>query len=132
MLLTFSALEDGGIDYRAILAACGIVVGNIWTGFLATRDSPHAPLVPVSPPADGVLRGRNAYFFQLPDADVRERPYPVVARFQDWCFPHDNLPPPWNDPSLTGATTGGRLRCCITDAGWAVEKAHLVPRAQLR
>ncbi|KAL2018435.1 hypothetical protein VTK56DRAFT_854 [Thermocarpiscus australiensis] len=126
-LLVLRALDDDGIDYDTALAACGIVAGNVWTGFLATRDSGGA-LVPVVRPVDGILRG-DSYFFQLPDADAPERPYPVVVRFSDWCFPHQNLPAPWKD--LEPQTAEGGSSCRVTDAGWSVEKAHLVPLSVL-
>lgn len=123
-LLHLAAVDDGGIDYDTALVACGIVAGNKWTGFLATRNT-TAALVPVPRPSDGILRGRSAYFFQLPDSDAPQRPYPVVVRFSDWVFPHSSLPSPWcqlrRSPSNDDAT------CRVTDSGWALEKAHLVP-----
>jgi hypothetical protein len=126
-LLVFRALgDDDGIDHDTALAACGIIAGNIWTGFLATRNGDNnlnGTLVPVARPADGILRAES-YYFQLPDAHVSERPYPVVVRFSDWCFPHRNLPPPWSD---VGSQEALSPSCRLTDAGWGVEKAHLVP-----
>lgn len=123
ILLVFRALDDDGIDYDTAFVACGIVAGNIWTGFLATRDT-SGTLVCVVRPVDGILRG-DSYFFQLPDADVLERPYPVVVRFSDWCFPHRNLPAPWKD--IEPQIFEGVASCRVTDAGWSVEKAHLLP-----
>ncbi|KAL2259714.1 hypothetical protein VTK26DRAFT_6505 [Humicola hyalothermophila] len=122
-LLVFRALDDGGIEYDTALVACGIIAGNIWSGFFATRDTSGA-LVSVTRPVDGILRG-DSYFFQLPDADAPERPYPVIVRFSDWCFPHRNLPRPWKD--LEPETDDGGASCRVTDAAWSVEKAHLVP-----
>ncbi|KAK0707778.1 hypothetical protein B0H67DRAFT_495506, partial [Lasiosphaeris hirsuta] len=63
----------------------------------------------------------------LPDADVPDRPYTVVLRFQDWEFPHQSLPLPWKDLRLTVAGVGES--CRMTDSLWALEKAHLVPLA---
>ena len=136
-LLMFRALDDGGIDYDVVMTACGIVAGNIWTGFLAVRDddggepSSTRALRVITRPDDGILRGHDAYYFQLPDADARERPYPVVARFSDWCFPHGNLPPPWANLNQRMATRHDDSFCCLTDAGWAVENTHLVPLSEL-
>lgn len=119
-LLHLRALDDGGIDYDTALVACGIVTGNTSTGFLATCEA-GAHLERVVRPDDNILRG-SEYFFQLPDA--LEHPYPVVARFEDWTFPHNALPSPWNE---LGRQEGGRMSCHITDCKWGLEKAHLVP-----
>ncbi|KAK4446295.1 heterokaryon incompatibility protein-domain-containing protein [Podospora aff. communis PSN243] len=63
-LHTLRALDDGGIDYDTVMAACSIVTGNTSTGFLATRVG--ARLEPIVRPDDGIL-GASEYFFQLPD-----------------------------------------------------------------
>ncbi|KAK3364266.1 hypothetical protein B0T25DRAFT_529681 [Lasiosphaeria hispida] len=126
-MLYFRAIDGGGIDYDTALTACGIIVGNIWSGFFATRDDDTNALVPVARPADGIFRGSPSFFFQLPDADVPDRPYTVVPRFQDWEFPHQSLPPPWKDLRLAVAGVGES--CRMTDSLWALEKAHLVPLA---
>lgn len=92
-LLHLRAVDDGGIDYDTTLTACGIVVGNIWSGFFATRNRETDALVPAARPADGILRG-SRFFFQLPDSDAADRPYPVVPWFRDWVFPNQSLPSP--------------------------------------
>ncbi|KAK5657447.1 hypothetical protein OQA88_3019 [Cercophora sp. LCS_1] len=125
-LLYLRAVDRGGIDYDTALTTCGIIVGNIWSGFFAIRDQDTNALVPVARPADGILRG-SSFFFQLPDADVADRPYPVVPRFQDWEFPHQSLPSPWKDLQLAVGSVGES--CRMTDSMWALEKAHLVPLA---
>ncbi|KAK5658992.1 hypothetical protein OQA88_1078 [Cercophora sp. LCS_1] len=120
-LLELRALDDGGIDYDTVMAACSVVTGNTSTGFLATRTG--ARLEPVARPGDDILR-ESEYFFQLPDDSALERPYPVVARFEDWTFPHAAMPPPWDELRCRGE---GGTSCRITDSRWAVERAHLVP-----
>ncbi|KAK3349540.1 hypothetical protein B0T25DRAFT_504734 [Lasiosphaeria hispida] len=122
-LLCLRALDDGGIDYDTALIACGIVTGNTSTGFFATRDAGAQGFERVSRPDDGILRG-SEYFFQLPEDDVRERPYPVVPRFEDWTFPHDAMPLPWRE--LDRQIQEG-LSCRITDCIWGIERAHIVP-----
>lgn len=125
-LLDLFALEDGGgLDYDTTLAACGILAGNIWTGFLAVRGGGGQQPGGGGDGGDGVLRGRGDYFFQLPDADAPERPYPVVARFQDWLFPHGNLPPLWRELDRWEDDAGAS--CRLTDSDWSVERARLVP-----
>lgn len=57
-----------------------IVTGNTSAGFLTIRAS--ARLESVVRPDDDILR-ESEYFFQLPNDPVLERPYPVVARFED-------------------------------------------------
>jgi hypothetical protein len=120
-LLELRALDDDGIDYDTVMAACSIVTGNTSTGFLATRAG--ARLKPVVRPDDGIL-GASEYFFQLPDDAVLERPYPVVARFDDWTFPHAAMPSPWDQ--LRCRAEGG-TSCRVTDSRWGTERAHLVP-----
>lgn len=55
-------------------------------------------------------------------------PYPVVARFRDWRFPHGNLPPCWErlKPRFAGAK-GSVRHCILTDCGLSLDAAHLVP-----
>ncbi|GAB1319859.1 hypothetical protein MFIFM68171_10069 [Madurella fahalii] len=122
-LLHLRALDNGGIDYDTALAVCSIVTGNTCTGFFATREAGTQRLERIVPPSDSILR-ENAYFFQLPDDDVLERPYPVIPRFEDWTFPHDAMPPPWRE--LSRQAQGG-MSCRVTDCMWGVEKAHLIP-----
>ncbi|KAK1832683.1 hypothetical protein QBC39DRAFT_256152 [Podospora conica] len=122
-LLGLYALEEGdGLDYDTALASCSIVTGNTSTGFFTSFERRHEP---VARPDDGILR-EDDYFFQLPDSDVLQRPYPVIPRFDDWSFPHKALPPPWNDyrKAVRDAPAGS---CCITDCMWAIEQAHIVP-----
>lgn len=120
-LLALRALDNDGIDYDTALASCAIVTGNTSTGFFTSWER---RLEPVARPDDGILRGSD-YFFQLPDSDVLQRPYPVIPRFDDWSFPHNALPPPWND--YHKAVHDAPRSCRITDSMWGVEQAHTVP-----
>ena len=66
-------------------------------------------------------------------------PYPIVPTFQQWRFPHDNLPPSWQNlpPADNSAIRSGvdavRLRdgsCRITEFEDECEVAHLCPRQE--
>jgi len=46
-LLQLRMLDDGGINYDTVIAACSIVTGNTSTGFLAIRASGDTRLEPV-------------------------------------------------------------------------------------
>jgi len=122
-LLHLRALDDGGIDYDTALVACSIVTGNTSTGFLATRETGTQCFERVVRPDDSILR-ENEYFFQLPDDDALERPYPVVPRFEDWTFPHATIPSPWKE---LGRQAQGGSSCRITDCMWGIERAHIIP-----
>ena len=124
-LLCLCALDNDGIDYDTALVACGIVTGNTFTGFFATREAGAQGFERVTRPDDGILRG-SEYFFQLPDDAAWGRPYPVAPRFEDWTFPHDAMPSPWRD---VNRHTQEGPSCRITDYMWGVERAHLVPHS---
>lgn len=75
------------------------------------------------------------------------RPYPIVANFESWRFPHDRLPASWSkaDEPPTSTPAPGiahpiseRIRtlqsystssCVISAHSIAVEQAHVVPKA---
>lgn len=91
-LLTLHALKSG-THHAITLTACQIVAGNRWDGFLSeTRDGPA-----VTVPLDDELRG-SVYYFHVPG----EFDYPIVPRFSDWPFPHDDLPPAWANFAVEG------------------------------
>jgi len=50
------------------------------------------------------------------------------VRFTDWVFPHSSLPSPWH--LLRGLPSNEDATCRVTDSGWALEKAHLVPLSE--
>ncbi len=130
-LIALPALDDGGIHYDTAHTACGILTGNRWDGYFSlVRDGS----VRVQSPADGILR-EPAYFFCLPpSSDPSADPYPVVAGFRDWRFPHRNLPPCWERlrPRFLGTAQGTARRCIMTDCGFSLDNAHLVPVKQSR
>lgn len=78
------------------MAICSIITGTTTIGFLSARKAGPSPIRTyycVHRPPDGILR-EPEYTFQIPNRDAagRERPYPVIARFDDWAFPHGALP----------------------------------------
>ena len=92
---------DGGVHYETVRVACGILAGNRWDGVLthsATFDTTDD-----AKPAFFV--GKDAYF-HLPDwqpSDPNDpepelkRRYPIIVRWDEWVFPHENLPQIWKD-----------------------------------
>jgi hypothetical protein len=47
---------------------------------------------------------KHSYYFHLPDDNSDDKnprlPYPIVPTFQEWSFPHDQLPPSWTQTAL--------------------------------
>jgi hypothetical protein len=104
----------GGTHYQTALTACGILAGNRWDGVLTTSRI----YAPQPPPPSGILVAKDVYF-HLPDwqpkpTDVGDDVflayrYPIVRSFEDWIFPHDNLPPIWEairDPPSNAGSEG--------------------------
>ncbi len=124
-IVSLRARDDGGIDYPTAHTACGILAGNRWDGFFSTnRDGSQV----VSEPTDGILRERK-YYFCLPD--TTQQPFPILGRFSDYRFPHNNMPPIWQQlrhrQSLERDSRLNSGYCCISKRADAVEQAHLVP-----
>lgn len=129
-LLHLHAVDDGGIDFDTVMAMCSILTGNTTIGFLSARKRGPGPRTyyRVHRPPDGILR-ESQYSFQLPNRDAagRERPYPVVARFDDWAFPHGALPTPWKELAHARRDQDHTCSCRITDAMWALRGCFVVP-----
>ncbi|KAI0418970.1 hypothetical protein F5X98DRAFT_97112 [Xylaria grammica] len=140
-LLSLSAVDPpGGIHYDVAIVACGIVAGNRWhhAWFALRRDDDQYQ--PVDRPDDNILpwppHDQPYYFFVGPDPEER---YAVVPSFENWRFPHNDLPTPWRDAfsspsdnSLLDADAQQAVRardraCRVTGFLEATEAAHLVP-----
>ncbi|KAK7428168.1 hypothetical protein QQZ08_005234 [Neonectria magnoliae] len=129
VLLSLRAFDDGGVHYMTAHTACAIIAGNRWDGYFS-HDRDEAKKI--RPPRDGILREKS-YYFWVPSSSTD--PYPVIARFNDWRFPHNNLPPLWTqfksqlsaNEQMNEASNG---YCCLSNYGNSVESAHLVPVAQ--
>jgi hypothetical protein len=123
VLLLLCAFDHplGGIHYQTALTACGILAGNRWDGTLTTSQN-YSPQLP---PPSGILVAKDAYF-HLPDwqpktTDVAEDAllacrYPIVRSFEDWTFPHGNLPPIWEGirKPLSNASGEGPVEIPVT------------------
>ncbi|KAI9824709.1 MAG: hypothetical protein M1819_000804 [Sarea resinae] len=145
ILLSLSAFDqqEGGLHYGTAIVACGLVVGNIWDGYLTReRDGDPIRLEP-----DDVL-AHASYYFHLPASAGEGDRYPVYPSFQHWPFPHDRLPELWRarmpDPtggivpfllpsasSLTAAVMQrDQWRCKLSEQRDYIETAHLCPRSE--
>ncbi|KAH0541387.1 hypothetical protein FGG08_004151 [Glutinoglossum americanum] len=155
LLLKLSAFDHplGGLHHRTALVACGIVAGNVWNGyFTETRDGPRITL-----DDDQLLTGAE-YYFHVPSPSVEGSAidegslvspyyrYPVVPNFQEWPFPHHNLPPGWADGLMKPSAGSSVIRapshhaitvlerdgsCRISDYTEGLSCAHLCPQAEL-
>ena len=72
---------------------------------------------------------------------MRPAQYPIIPTFADWEFPHNNLPPSWNECDIpinpdhdvprSGTQVLSRgIRCRITAYREGTENAHLVPTSE--
>ncbi|KAG8665195.1 uncharacterized protein FPOAC1_013174 [Fusarium poae] len=135
VLISLPALDDGGIHHDTAHTACAILAANRWDGYFSRDRSGTAK---VDPPQDGILREKS-YFFCLPSPststspDSTDHPYPVIARFGDWRFPHDDLPPIWRrlqeqldvlEHAGAGTRTIGNGFTANPDLGFRVAKTH--------
>ncbi|KPM39093.1 hypothetical protein AK830_g7471 [Neonectria ditissima] len=130
ILIAFQAFDDGGVHYDTAHTACAILANNRWDGYFS-RDKYGKIKVR---PTDGVLRDPSSYFC-LPSSDPSTDQYPVIPRFKDWRFPHNNLPPIWMQlkEQLLAEQETKQARpghCSLSDYANAIEAAHLVPTTQ--
>ncbi|KAL8382469.1 hypothetical protein RB595_006313 [Gaeumannomyces hyphopodioides] len=132
VFLSLPRLDDGGVCYDTAITACGLVACNQWAGFFST-DKPGQHRI--ERPADGILRD-DKYYFHLP-AGSGPGPYPIVPRFSDWVFPHEDLPAIWTrlqlqtSGELQGVAINQRpLFCIATKYAHGVDVAHCVPSGE--
>ncbi|KAF4345756.1 hypothetical protein FBEOM_277 [Fusarium beomiforme] len=127
VLISFEAFDnDGsGVDYDTAHTACAIIAGNTWDGYFS--KDPHGK-EKIHPPNRVLSYGR--YYFCLPSSnDPSTDQYPIIPRFKDWRFPHNNLPPIWKR-LYSQYRSNGSPRCVMSNCGDVVEQAHLVPSQQ--
>ncbi|KAJ9199091.1 hypothetical protein DTO166G4_7368 [Paecilomyces variotii] len=128
---------DGGIHHQTALDACAVLANNRYDGWF-TED--REGTVRVKIPLDGILQKKN-YYFQV--SDNYQDVYPIVPSFEDWAFPHGNLPRAWNldiprtaehptprQSTLMDAILSRDIRCRVTNHIEGTECAHLIPRNQ--
>ncbi|KAJ9633805.1 hypothetical protein H2199_009218 [Coniosporium tulheliwenetii] len=144
ILLTLFAFDhpSGGLHYGTAHLACAIVACNAWNGyFTRTRDGPRLEL-----DYDDLLLDR-VFYFHVPTGTGK---YPVYPNFDNWAFPHDDLPPHWpsavrsegegvdelgappSSSTLTAAVLRRDKACVISKQGDCVEKGHLCPRSEVK
>lgn len=144
ILLTLFAFDhpSGGLHYGTAYVACALVACNAWNGyFTRTRESPRLEL-----DHDDLLLDRVLYF-HVPTGTGK---YPVYPNFDNWAFPHDDLPPHWppemgsereeveelGAPPSVSTLTAAVLRrdkaCVISKQRDCVEKGHLCPRSEVK
>ncbi|KAM3472707.1 hypothetical protein MY8738_008727 [Beauveria namnaoensis] len=102
-------------------------------GFLSESNAPDA--TPLALAADDLLLGRDYYFHVLARNGDAGR-YPTVPSFENFAFPHNDLPLTWNAPELKlqsrpRDTIHTRDKSCrITASVLGNEVAHLIPRKE--
>ncbi|KAK5016936.1 hypothetical protein BJ546DRAFT_1013128 [Cryomyces antarcticus] len=139
VLLTLYAFDGrtSALHHATARLACAIVACNAWTGYLIlARGGERLAL------ADDDLLTAQIYYFYVPDQDR----YPVYPNFDNWTFPHDNLPPYWTSavpqtrstprafpaPSnVTQLVLDREHGCLITKYEDCVDKAHICPQAEV-
>ncbi len=137
------------VDYDLALAACKIVTNNK-NGHLTTENGLAVPR-----PPNTMLTGDKYYYHVAPDEVVAPPdaatngptpPYPICPSFNDWRFPHGELPTWWsqddcayNHPRpLARSNLGGYIssrdsdRCVLSNTADYIERAHIVPSDNLR
>ncbi|KAH8695718.1 hypothetical protein GQ44DRAFT_719434 [Phaeosphaeriaceae sp. PMI808] len=139
-----SAPGTSGLYARFALDACAIVAANRHDGWLSIyQDIDDARKHPIG--AETVLHGRKYYYHlePLPDDELGE-PYKIVPHFGEWEFPHDGMPPHWQDMAADrAAPASARSRSNLSDAlrtqdGYCsisrcrekLQAAHIVPQVE--
>lgn len=88
-----------GVHHGTALRACSIIACNI-DGFLSSILLTTPPFEVPTLSFDSLLTARVYYFYPrlwLQSQAQLDLVYPVCPSFQDWCFPHDNVPAEWID-----------------------------------
>ncbi|KAL8965049.1 MAG: hypothetical protein Q9197_006695 [Variospora fuerteventurae] len=128
--------QQGGIHHGTVLAACSIVSGRN-DGFLTSQlRGNHLELE-----LDDLLP-QGAYYFTVPG----DEQYAIYPSFQYWQFPHNRLPPGWENwprptrhsqapaPARTNTTTAVLARdqkCLVSGHKDIMERAHLCPQTEI-
>ncbi|KAK0713847.1 hypothetical protein B0T26DRAFT_742347 [Lasiosphaeria miniovina] len=98
------------LDGITALLACQIIAGNAFANSYLSLDK----------------AGQQQEYYFIVQGSVL---YPIVPSFQDWEFLHGRIPDWWPSTNADLITT---LTCGITNAGYAVEEAYLVPKEEKR
>lgn len=171
-LLPGDAVASGelsfGLHHGTVLTICAIIANNAFDVYL-TYDREGTRHVDQHGQPDSILPA-GTYWAQVPqptstpteagqqdspeptsaaqepDADAVATPYPIVPDFQNWRFPHGQVPPPWlkdheppslQDPSpetsdwrqaseTVQALQSGMDSCAISAYCCGLQKTHIV------
>ncbi|PQK17510.1 hypothetical protein BB8028_0008g00210 [Beauveria bassiana] len=114
-----------GLYHHVALLACQIIADNNFSGRLFyDREGTRAVTDVVA--VEGLLQPGEYFFIVNSDPAYR---YPVVPSFRDWRFPHGQLPDTWPSPKASPSTDTVR-RCALTNHGFGLTNAHIVPREE--
>jgi len=140
-LLILPRFDAGGVHYETARTACALLANNRWDGYFALTRGGDSVVDTLDGGIDGILMDQ-IYYFCLPSnitsaASTTERatePYPVVPSFDNYRFPHGNLPSSWVAAKIEPAPSelvGERDRTCrITNWSAPLETSHIIPVAQ--
>ncbi|SLM33288.1 HNH nuclease [Lasallia pustulata] len=131
---------DGGLEYGFAHTACAVIAGNRWDGFFTQEvDGTRLQF------ANGDIMPKGEYYFQI-EGSTPEDPYPIISIFQEWPFPHRDLPRLWADSIQPPSQTSGssfapsnfsnaiitqNKTCRMSGFEDGTEAAHLCPRSEL-
>ncbi|KAL8741274.1 MAG: hypothetical protein Q9184_008405, partial [Pyrenodesmia sp. 2 TL-2023] len=154
LLFRFPAYDhlNGGVHHSVALTACAIVAGNKWGGYLSETAGGPPAADGLCDGIDTVLTSKRYYFHPhcysaadtlstaSPSPCCSAEPYPVYPTFQDWKFPHQNLPRWWPEmpqgggfmTSRTPSNMTNRVRnrdgsCRLTGSTEENDVAHIIP-----
>ncbi|KAK4889768.1 hypothetical protein LTR27_011480 [Elasticomyces elasticus] len=146
MLLAADGL-NGGLDLETTLTICAILADNRFDGYISRDNAVDAS--PVR--SDEGLLAPGEYFFHVPNPAIDGHTqnsagfplapycYPVVPFFESWRFPHERLPPRWQQATTTRhqdlrpATAAVQERdktCRLTNHREIAEYAHIIPKSE--
>lgn len=174
ILLNLPVVDCGGLHHRTVLTAGAIIANNEFKRAFLTHD--QAGTEPVTAGLDDILEPGDYWLHLRPGHEdpmgpppcrgsstsassphsQASTPYPIVPSFQDWRFPHGQLPPEWTSshhpppllpqpaPETSNDTTApiphthtvplpptAPPPCCVTALRTGVERCHLVPQGGL-
>ncbi|KAI1765261.1 hypothetical protein GGR53DRAFT_465610 [Hypoxylon sp. FL1150] len=124
--------SDNGVHYTVAYYTCCIIADNVWKEDEARTSGSEGPFLATSAnpadritiPGDDILRDR-VYYFHVPDYPDPDEPYPIVPNFEHWPFPHDNVPKPWLDVSVSEEENSRRNHSCVRDTDVLNDPCHL-------
>lgn len=135
ILISFAALDDGGVHHATAHEACAVLADFRWDGFFSL--TPTGTAIECGP--DDILTEPN-YYFQVP----HDHRYGVVANFDSSDFPHGRMPPRWlsevlkirkalglpRETSSNNIVLARDVSCRITQCTLGTEGAHLLPKSE--